>query len=340
MDYEVSLTVLRTLSIIVAGLLGILGLLGNFTRKDGKLNKWGHGAICAIGISTLIAISTTVIEAKKEKTEAAGQLSRMEGLLKELYRVGQPITELTITYWVELPTANKTVEKYIAELDQAIASKRKDLEQSFPKTEGLHVSARDQHGEFITVNVSQKSPFWPKDDKKVIGDVARMFGFTIYIRKEPIRPELFNPVLSTSQEHADWIALFVPLKTDNTISLDYKEKKVTIFGSYEYDKRWWKTNARIRSIPDLYGTQLFMLPPAPFHVTTLKGSKPYDNSSVKPLIDSLTIKTTVLRFSSGHEIWIDGANFKKTEYRDGNAVFSIILPSNEKELLGLAVNRS
>ncbi len=340
MDFETSLTILRTLSIIVAGVLGIIGLLGKFRKKNGKLNKWGHGAIFVIAISTVISISTTIIEGKKEKAETVEQLSRMEGLLQQLNRVGHPITELEVTFWVELSTADKIVEKYIEELDQVIGFNRKSLQAVFPKVEGLDLAATDQNGDFLAVHVNQKSPFWPKGDKKIIGDIARTFGFAIYIRRDPINPELFHPMISIGPNYSDWIAYGVLLQTNNVISMNYRDKKVYIFGSQHYDKKFWKTNGKIMSIPDLYGAQLFLLPPHTFDHTIPEKYKAFVNPSIRPLIGLMNVKTVALKFSSGHEIWIDGAKLSKTKFRGGYPVFSITLPKNEKELLALASHES
>jgi hypothetical protein len=147
MDFGILLTTLKTLSVMVAGLLWILGLLGNFRGKDGKLKKWGYAALCFIMISTAVSILTTLIEARKEQADALEQLSRMEGLLQELYRVGQPITQLEISFGVELPTTDKAVSGYIEELKQAIVSRKKDRQRLFPRTQGLRVT-NDHNGEW------------------------------------------------------------------------------------------------------------------------------------------------------------------------------------------------
>src|SRR5262245_46076528 len=102
MDLDAPVTTLKTLSVIVTGVLGILGVLGKFKRKDGSVNNWGYASMSLILISVIVSSSTTLLEAQKGKEQTLDQLSRMEGLLKEISRVGQPITHLKVTYWAEL----------------------------------------------------------------------------------------------------------------------------------------------------------------------------------------------------------------------------------------------
>jgi len=336
MDLEASLTTLRTASVLFTGVLGILGALGKFRRKDGRLNKWGYATIGFILISTVISILTTLMEAKKEKTEALGQLARMEGLLNELTRVGQPITQLEVTFWVELPNTTNAVQEYITELDKAIDSRKVELRSLFPKTKDLRVAAVGLNDELLDVDVRQESTYWPKDHKKIIGDIARTFRFMIYIRKHPIKPELFRPLISTNPGFSDWIVMSIPLKSENRISMNVRDKKLYIAGSGEYEKALWKANGKITSIKDLYGSQLFLLPPNTFDLELPARLKSLENPLGKTIIRSMKIKTILLKFSSGREIWIDGDKFTKSKYEGGAPIFSIVLPSNENELLDLA----
>jgi hypothetical protein len=259
-------------------------------------------------------------------------------VLREISRVRQPITQLRVGFWVELSRENKVVEEYLTEIDQIVGSNLKKLETVPEKVKGLSVSGLGPDGEGIEeIEIDQNSPYWPNKKKSMLGYTAMSFGFTVYIRKDPIDPVLFDPLISTRPGYSDWIAMHIPYPYNkkNTFALNYnyKAKTIVLRGFTHYPERLL-TNGEITSLQDLYGAQMFL---DPLHSSDSVGEK--ENPLPREIVRSMKLRTLVFEFSSGRSIWIDGARLTKSKYKGGaggSPVFSIIFPNDEKELLSLA----
>lgn len=333
-------TVIKCLSIFIAGVLGIWGTVFSSKREDGNFTGGRFVIVLLILASMLFSEIVTVLEANNQKVEARQQLERMENLYHEIQRTIQPINYVKLIFYSALPMEDKDVKKYATYLDTIIDSRKSKLQYIFPGTLGFSVLSRDLNGDILTVEIDQKSPYWPKKDS-AFDTVARTLSFRIVIRKDPIKPELINTVIGEDFGN-DLYVWFTKkfLSTDNVLSLDYRNRKLSIHGSDEYVKELWHATGRIASVQDLLGAQLFLLPPNTNELTHAKehilnfppGIKMVDNRPVFDLIRSLSLKTVALELAPGRLFWISGNKFAKTRLSDGSFVFSIVLPKTEKEL--------
>jgi ABC-type Fe3+-siderophore transport system permease subunit len=110
MDTEVTIGILKAAGALIGGAL-VAGLLANYRDPGGKLTRAGVAVLSGISLSALGGVITSVIETQKDRTSSREQaIAQSTGsLLRELSRSIQPIYELKITYWMELPQENKIV---------------------------------------------------------------------------------------------------------------------------------------------------------------------------------------------------------------------------------------
>jgi hypothetical protein len=168
--------------------------------------------------------------------------------------------------------------------------------------------------------------------------VALFYSFSLFIKNKSINPEMFDSLISIDPGHLDFIALN-SFNNLNQLEYEYLDKKLLIRGSYEFAPVLWKKNGAVSSIVDLNGAQILLLPEnSTDHELKDRYSQVLSKELIKKqreLSKAVNIKTILLSFADGHEIWIDGTHIKKSAYRGGYPVFSIILPKDIKEFLTL-----
>ncbi len=338
MDNDFLIVVLKIAGAVVAGGLGILGVLTNVRNSDGRLNRWGISVLIGIILSSLLALLGFIFEGYKAKSDVASQLARTEKLLNELNRNRQPITQLEIVFWAKFPKEHPIVKSYFAKLSKAVNDNLEELlEVDFNKREvNLEITATGLQGEVISAEVKRDSPHWPDKEEEVLGKVALSFGFThVFFRKVPIKPESFFPLHSVEPGYHDWMATEYSSDNPNRLGLNHEKNSLEIRGRTTYKKELWTTNGHITSIPDLFGAQIFLLPSQSQDLEIPERWAKYFDPKVKELSRQIELEWVSLRFSQGREIWIDGDKFNKTGFRSGYPVFSIILPTTEEEIFKL-----
>ena len=333
MDTEVIITSFKVAGVVIGGVLGVVGVLFNFKNPSGHITVPGKFVIAGIVLSAVVGIITSVTEGINARREAVKQATKTEQVLKELSRAIQPITELRITYFITLPSKSPLVRSYLQKLSRELESKLPGLEEDSPirPDPDLHVTSRDADGA-ITIDISQKSKFWPRKDDGVIGLFAAIFNFSIHLRRTPIETENFDSVHSVDAGQSDWIAMGLPFSGHNTLNYKPKTKALEIHGRAEYDKELWASNGKITSVEDLLGAQLFLIPPSALNTKYRKPDAKLDRTSslMKDLSGTIVVNAVALTFAAGRVIWIDGKALKKSRFKYGYPAFSIILPDNEK----------
>lgn len=339
---------LKIFSIFITALLGILSLLFNFRNDEGRITNQGKLILTIILLSSFASIITTIIESNQNKIEAQEQLAKTTKVLHEFSRTQTPITRAKITYWLELPQSNIEVSNYSRYVDELIASNADQfldpitsVDQLFDKSSNpnLEVNSLDQNGSPINVEIKINSKYWPSPEEyEALSSVALFYSFSMYINKYSVDPKMFNSMVSTNPGYSDFIASDIYI-AQNYLDYDYLNKKLFIRGSYEFVPAFWKKNGNISSIVDLNGAQILLLSNFSGNYEGVhRITKIFSDKLLKKqgeLGKAVNIKTILLSFADGHEIWIDGTHIKKSSYRGGYPVFSIILPKDNEGLLNL-----
>ena len=117
MMLEITLVLLKFLSIISAAVFGILGLLHDFKGQDGRITKWGGWSLFGVILSAIVAGATetfTFVKAGNDSTAQAKQredllhridatTTKSERVLHEVSRAVYPIEDLKVSFAAELP---------------------------------------------------------------------------------------------------------------------------------------------------------------------------------------------------------------------------------------------
>lgn len=325
--------VLKILSIIVTTALGVMSLLFNFKGEDGNVTNAGKLILIVMLSASFIGVATTIVESNGSKKEAQEQLLRTTKVLHEFNRTQSPITEVELTYWLRFPDDNDEVKKYSESIDQVVQNNIEDL-LSIPSSIDLDVSSIDKNGNPLSIHIDPDSSYWPKAEEN-IASIAMYYSFTVYIKRKEIDPERFNSLVSVESPGSDFIAMGI--LPDNIIDYDYLNKRLNIFGKQKFEPQLWKMNGEVSSIPDLNGSQIILVPNSASDYNIPERYSKFVNDERRKLSKSLDIKTLMISFSSGHEIWIDGSHIQKTEYLGGYPIFSITLPKVKSELSKLNI---
>lgn len=325
------IAVIKITGALVGGALGVLGLFFNFRRPNNRISGLGAVVLAGIVVSAVVGVVGSIVEAHKAKLQATQQAARTERLLRELSRAIQPITQLEMTYWVYLPSNAPQVRGYLADVSRGIEARIESLRREVffkPDDGGIHITASGLGNEPLSIKIGHKSALWPRGKDADIAALVGSFTFNVFIRKTPIAEENFEPVIAADGRYADWIAItFLPARSD--LVFDRRRGRLEIFGSSEYRKPLWHSNGKITSIIDLYGSQLLLVSPLGTQQLPERFKK-YARPRLPELSRLVDVKTIVLSFSEGRDMWIDGGAFKKVASRFGNSVFSIILPSDDE----------
>jgi hypothetical protein len=330
MDTEHAIAILKIVSAATGGALGVAGLLLGFKTETGRLKRAGYVVLIGIIFAALISIATSIFESQKERSSSIEQAARTERLLHELNRSIQPITQLKMSYWIQIPPGIKVVDDYIKRLSSGIEDRVESLRQIDPhrgRPTGLDAIAIDSDGQPMDITVEPVSDLWPRGDEAVIGRVASFLALSVDIFKQPIDPEHFRPIHGRS----DFGATGLPER--EVLSWNRKTSRLYVWGTVDYKKALWSKNEKISSFVDLYGAQMFLIPPR-WHMTS--GGVDLDSEA---LIGSLLIRTVVLTFAEGRDIWLSGKNFKKAAYQSGYPAFSITLPKDETKFREFTTSR-
>jgi len=229
---------------------------------------------------------------------------------------------------VEFPENNSDVKTFTARINEIVEEKKDSLMSIPSKVDGLDILSIDSDGQPLSIQIQPNSPYWPTESS-TISSVAAFYDFSLYILESSIEPTKFNPIISVSTGSSDFIAMG-HLLSENSLIFKYKQKKLFIFGSQEIPTNMWRTNGNVRSLVDLYGSQLFLKPPytsipeLPERYTKFVDIE--RNKERMILMKAMNIKTISLSFAEGHQILVDGKRFNKSENASGNTVFSLIVP--------------
>jgi hypothetical protein len=216
MDADLVIGLLKVASAIIGGALGVAAIFANYRDPSGRLTRAGMAVFAGIVASAIVGTVTSIIETNKARRSALEQAERTEVLLRQVSRSILPIREVKLTYWIDVPRGTGTVDEYLERLSEGV---EKILLQKFPRGEavvrerepikGLRSWLEDENGEISRVGIEKDSDLWPnhlgKDDEAFLAVAAEIFPLSIFIFREPIRPEHYLPLSEKSdfEAHSD-----------------------------------------------------------------------------------------------------------------------------------------
>lgn len=334
MDFDLTIAILKVVGALAGGILGSAAIFSDFhNTATGKLSAWGKAVLTGIIVSSSVGVVTSVIETWKAENETKEQTARTNAILKEISRSIQPITEMRLNAWMEVPRSYEVVNRYATRLQAGISERLSAL--GAPMTaqppsaalKGLEPWARSANGAILNVEIGPESDLWPNRDSEVELNSMLMFGgFSIYITKTPIDPEKFQPL----HGGFDFDALSFDFGKAK-LAWDVPKKELLIISDLEFPRNLWHTNGKISSTVDLKGSQIFLLTGQSYDI---KLDFPIVSPDIKQvntreISRSLLPKTVTLTLGGGRSLHIAGSHFRKTKFVGGFPVFSIVIPSDD-----------
>lgn len=337
LDFDLIIALCKAVGVLVAGGLGAAAIIHSKLHDEvtGKLNARGKYFLVGICISSAVGIVTSVFETWKAKSESQEQAARTEQVLREINRSIQPIGEFKLSYWIEIPKGNTGVDQYIDRIRAGIDSRLPMLRNyssaiQQDEIKGLSVTVLDRDASIWRVSISHESDLWPiSTDEEGIKNLAEFMSVSIHMMRKPVNPENFAPVFGLT----DFGVFENFLDARTHFEWDLKDQKLILSATVEFPKELWYSNGRISSVLDFYGAQMMVFFPGSSDYVVPEAFLQHGMkvNNTKELSRSLNIESFLLSFGNGRSISVSGDKFKKTKYKDGYPVFSVIFPSNEDD---------
>lgn len=300
------LLVLKFLSIFVAGLLGIVAILFDFSLTA-KKTKSAYLIIAGILVASLTSATITYLEARQGEKETTLLMSRIDNVLLQLERSNAPIEELQLTYWLELPKSDPNVVQFIKNINGFLADNRTVLTDSDFRNDPKHISVSSEfENEILSISIEPEAGIVPKAFKNETG-LLPLFRMNLDIRKEKVSEDEYFPMHSVGKGYSDLTAtdaMLTESKVRETFSFDLKEQKLSYFGRSSYDKRFWLANGEIISQVDLSGSQLILTSSIPNNLI-----KSLPEEQVEDIARDYKMGTVFLDLGRGQRIKIPDGKF-------------------------------
>jgi hypothetical protein len=313
MDYL--LIFARAILVILAAVLGIFGILGNFTDKEtGKPNRRGYAALAIIIISAMLSIGLDWMESIQERNEARAVLRELN---RNLHRIEDVGLEFIISFPMDHPSLAKYSQRVLPAIERMLSSTEpKQSEVTGP----------------LTIPFISKSGLLPNFDFEPI---AYTFLGHVCIKLEMFaessEAEAFISVAGPSQNTGDLAFLLTRSvgptgKNDVGLLVDFNRRKYGLTGWNAKTGPPQKSTGKLISLLDLAGaTAVMYLCP-----------KSYKDDTHRIQIESLTKEVQIdilgLNISGGRKMFL---KWERHFNKYGDPVFVSKFPENFEEVLGL-----
>src|SRR5437870_3749565 len=169
----IDLNILKFTGAFVAGLAGIIGILGQTRTQDNKLTRSGKGLFGMASVGVVLALGTQMWEWRKsiEEDRAARQRSQdlLERLDREAHEIRRAVTRfrmpsISFDFSCSFDSTNKIFGPYILELtklgEAAISKPHPDFEKS---DEGLRLYGLNRRLGTWSFRIDADSPAMPDE---------------------------------------------------------------------------------------------------------------------------------------------------------------------------------
>lgn len=322
MDPDIALAVLKITSVLITAILGVAGLLANYRDRYGKLTRAGVAVLSGMLISAAVGVITTTIESYNVKTASAQQAARTEALLRELKRSVLPITQLGMSYYLEVPQTFPPVARYVERLEAGLAElmpQLKDVSQVEPV--GLSAISFDEHDNVLTVSIKKESSLWPRKEELYLFD--DFFTTSLSMLKTPVSASQYRWVHGAADFHASSY-------TNESFALhwNFDKRTLEISGRAEFEKALWKTNGKITSVADLPGSKIFFSFGSEY-ANPRGEALPHDAEVANQIVAALQPRAVHLNFGEGRGLWLSKSKFQTERTPRGKIARSVVFPVDD-----------
>jgi hypothetical protein len=288
------LNIFKFIAVLASGTFAFFALLGD-NRKNGKLTRWGRIAIAGVITSTLVAVITQGIEARKEQQNNAETRAMVTDIRRAAYPVLPPRPP-GFAYMIEIPLNLPSLAHYRERLRSMTDSLRGHPDE---KTNWLNTTATLVHGisgapEVGGLRFTAPSPAFPTaESEPALLDWVTHLGIEIKFYKRGTVPTRFReqpPELELDQVSP--IASVTLTYDRNLDTLEIEGKG----GLRDENNYYSTTTGQMMSLTDLASAEMLILYPEASDETLVDEQLKMENASA---LSSLWIEIANRQFFIG-----------------------------------------
>lgn len=333
-------TFLKLVSMVLAGLFGVLALLVDFKDKAGNITKWGRVALIGVIASATVSLSSQLVEhwqselsARHAWLKAAEQLERSKKIvshLVELERSIQPLEVPKVTVALTLPTNFSGGEQFVSKL-RSLGKKIRDkkIDNTSRSTEYFINSSRE--GLPTSFRIDQRSSLFPsREGTPELYSLLAQTGvnFSFFSELSSLEEAKKNIEMDENRPSLGYFGLYGDYSfgiDDENIGIDYDIEKdeIDIWIKGGPESGYIRKNGLIKSVPDF--EESYVLVSVDYTMVPSLSGGDYSGlqSNRRLLSPSLVVVQT-----SGREFFLKNLNVSSD--KGGYRVFSIGPMENSK----------
>lgn len=327
MVYDTVLLLIKVLSVVLTGILGIVGVSVDFRDKvSGLLNRWGKLNIAGIGVSMFLAGGAEVLVIQKERQSGLDQQRENAAMLRNIERAVDPLDSLRMSAWLTVDLSDPSVKPYrdrlLTSINQALAV-HSGSPQDFAMEGGYLSSWSDNRASQITIDPD--GPLFPDSEKEKIAHyLLAKIDITVAFRESRNMNGCYDEKNINNSLSID----FGSTEDDNNkINIEYdinnNEIGLVLFGA-KSESRYWTNNSNILSVTDLIGKEVII------SVRSVMVPSLDEGNEERRLVDKmrrhLEIRTVNLELPRGRQVWLRDLK-PSSPTNEGLKSYRVIFPS-------------
>jgi hypothetical protein len=334
------IALLKYLSIAVGSVSGVIGLFVEFKNKrTNKITRNGYIILILIISSGLISALLQTLELYKEKKDnqksalrALAQSQQNNDILRNINRTLNPIKDVYLSYWFEIPTVDPYIKAYTDRIFKDWQAVQKNPVKSL-NAYGIYVSQTDGRAA-KRIDIAANSPFFPSPaTEKAVFTALRYLDITVSFVKRPAtgkfgqnpRSDLKFPFVSTGITTAGGIG-------QHRLEFDVKTKKLYLSTYNIYcDPTSWEKTGLILGTTDLPDSRLTVA-----LLNTMQTADRGTDHAIRAIRSTFKLKTMLFNMSAGTQFWIRENKWKRIDPYGGElSAYAFDIPSGQEALNSL-----
>jgi hypothetical protein len=294
----------------------------------------------AVGMENSLAAQRLVVSGNKtilsgvtNSVKKQGELLTLNtGTLNEVTRGLYPIKDVTIGYWISVPTDHVQLKKYIDRFDRELTPllPRLTFGSRIPGIRGG--SSEGDSKRYTSINFDGDAPLAPSEtSEKLAYTILGYLDVELKFFKQPIDPSSYR--VSAANRMPD-LRLEVTggfssgLSGEHLIQYDIPSRQFRLYApKLASDPQYWSSTGKILGIPDLLGAQMIVRLPS------IWVSRDATVDAYLPEIRRrFELDTLIISISGGRQFWFRRNMFQKYIDENGYPIYSFIFPSTSEEL--------
>lgn len=335
------IAILKYLSIGIGSISGVIGLFVEFKNKrTHKITKNGYSILVLIISSGLISGVLQTLELYKEKKEsqetaqrALMQSEQNNTILRNINRTLNPIKDVYLNYWIEIPTDNPEIKAYTNRISNnwksiVVNNLVRDANTLY-RQYGIYVSQSNSKS-VERIAILPNSSFFPsQNDEKVAFTLLSYLDISVSFYKgqssdksvRDKKPDLSFPFIFTGiNKEAN--------SGKHELEFDVNSKKLYLIAFSVYcDPKYWEKTGQILGTTDFPGSKLEIE-----ILNTMSSGDQQTDRKMRVIRGKYKLQTIKFNMSEGRQFWIRENKLKRMSNKSGLAQYSFVFPDRDDVL--------